>query len=80
MHRPWSWLAGTAIVAGVLGFGIDRLEWRTDDAADSADGEPVAERTAEDRRAFFENDEIIVLLTARAGLLPSHRRSCSPGR
>jgi len=67
MRRPWSWLAGTAIVAGVLGSGIERLEWRTDDAADSADGESVAERTAEDRRAFFENDEIIVLLTAQAG-------------
>jgi predicted RND superfamily exporter protein len=70
MHRPWSWLASTAFVAAVLGLGLQRLELRTDEAALYPAGEPAVERTWEDRRAFSETDEIIVLLTARAGAAP----------
>src|SRR5213594_2036661 len=69
MRRPCAWLAGTAILAGVLGSGMQRLELRTEEAVRSPDGEPAVERTTEDRRAFFESDEIIVLLTARSGAL-----------
>jgi predicted RND superfamily exporter protein len=46
---------------------MQRLELRADETTRSPDGDPAVERTAEDRRAFFENDEIIVLLTARSG-------------
>jgi len=54
--------ASAAMVPGLL-----RLEIRTDGAAIYPDGDPAVVRTQEDRKAFGEPDQIILLATSRPG-------------
>src|SRR5215203_718224 len=56
-------LLGTAGVAA----GLFRLEVRADGAAIYPQGDPTVERTLRDREAFFEPDQIIVLVSSKPG-------------
>ncbi len=67
LERPRPWLAWISCLTAVLGLGVLRLDLRTDGAAIYPSRQPAVERTVADRRAFCENDQIILLVTARPG-------------
>ncbi len=66
LHHPVLWLAGTGAVTAIFGLGLTRLELRTGGAAIHPTGNPTVERTAGDRHAFNDPEQVILLLTSTA--------------
>ena len=65
-RRPVWWALAHLVPTLLLGLGMLRLDIRTDGAAIHPRDHPVVEATAADRRAFAENEQVIVLLHAPA--------------
>ncbi len=67
LARPRRVLLLIVLASAAVAPGIGRLELRTDGAAIYPAGDPVVARTAADREAFQETDQVILLATARPG-------------
>jgi predicted RND superfamily exporter protein len=67
LDRPAGCLTGVAVLTLLLGSGLLRLELRTDGASLHPGGNAVIARTREDRLAFLEREQVIVLVTSRPG-------------
>lgn len=65
LERPALSLVGTLILTIVLGFGLTRLELRTDGAAIYPEENEIVARTEADRIAFNDPTQIILLLSSR---------------
>lgn len=66
-RRPAMWALAHLVPTLLLGLGIFRLDIRTDGASIHPRDHPVVRATAADRRAFEENEQVIVLLHAPDG-------------
>jgi predicted RND superfamily exporter protein len=67
IENPRKWLVGLAFVTVVLALGLPSLEIRTDGAAIYPTGNEAIERTREDRAAFNDAEQIILLVSAKPG-------------
>lgn len=67
LRRPVLTLLLFGLGSALAAAGLFRLEIRTDGSAIYPQGDPTVERTLNDRKTFFEPDQIILLVSARPG-------------
>jgi hypothetical protein len=70
LNSPARTTAWVSLFTLGLGLCLTQLELRTDGAAIHPQGNILVEQDASDRRFFHERDQVIVLLTSRAGRPP----------
>ncbi len=64
--QPRTWLLRTLVFTLLLGLGFARLEIRTDGNSIYPANDPAVRATLDDRRAYFEPEQVMVLATARS--------------